>query len=65
MLGLAALFSALGVSPDFGMLLMLLVGYQLLRLRRNLRRGVFGSRLAVRLVFLFALVAGAPGALAC
>ena len=44
-------------------LLMLLVGYQLLRLRRNLRRGVFGSRLAVRLVFLFALVALVPGAL--
>ncbi len=44
-------------------LLMLLVAYQLLRLRRSLRRGVFGSRLAVRLVLLFALVAGLPGAL--
>ena len=42
---------------------MLLVGYQLLRLRRNLRRGVFGSRLALRLVLLFALVAVLPGAL--
>jgi hypothetical protein len=31
--------------------------------RRNLKAGVFGSRLAVRLVFLFALVAGLPGAL--
>src|SRR5262249_30179442 len=38
--------------------LMGLVGYQLLRLRRNLRAGVFGSRLAARLVLLFALVAG-------
>ena len=44
-------------------LLMLLVGYQLWRLRTNLKRGVFGSRLAVRLVLLFALVAVLPGAL--
>src|SRR5207249_12153122 len=44
-------------------LLMLLVGYQLYRLRKNLKRGVFGSRLAVRLVLLFALVAVLPGAL--
>ncbi|MEP6943307.1 MAG: HAMP domain-containing protein, partial [Betaproteobacteria bacterium] len=45
------------------LLLMLLVGYQLWRLRRNLKAGVFGSRLAVRLVLLFALVAVVPGAL--
>ncbi|MEO8507443.1 MAG: ATP-binding protein [Betaproteobacteria bacterium] len=44
-------------------LLMFVVGWQLWRLRRNLRAGVFGSRLAVRLVFLFALVAVLPGAL--
>ena len=44
-------------------LLMPLVGWQLWRLRRNLKRGVFGSRLAVRLVLLFALVAVLPGAL--
>jgi len=44
-------------------LLMLVVGWQLWQLRRNLRAGVFGSRLAVRLVFLFALVAVLPGAL--
>ncbi len=44
-------------------LLMLLVGVQLWRLYRNLRGGVFGSRLAVRLVLLFALVAVLPGAL--
>jgi len=43
-------------------LLMLVVGVQLWHLRRNLRRGAFGSRLAVRLVFLFALVAVLPGA---
>src|SRR5262245_20477332 len=44
-------------------LLMVLVGYQLLRLRRSLKSGVFGSRLAVRLVLFFALVAVLPGAL--
>ena len=44
-------------------LLMGLVGYQLWRLRRNLKAGVFGSRLAVRLVLLFSLVAVVPGAL--
>jgi nitrogen fixation/metabolism regulation signal transduction histidine kinase len=44
-------------------LLMGLVSYQLWRLRRNLKAGVFGSRLAVRLVLLFALVAVVPGAL--
>jgi nitrogen fixation/metabolism regulation signal transduction histidine kinase len=51
------------VNGAIVVLLMLLVAYQLLRLRRNLRRGVFGSRLAVRLVLLFALVAVVPGAL--
>ena len=44
-------------------LLMTVVGYQLWRLRRSRRKGVFGSRLAVRLVLLFALVAVLPGAL--
>ena len=44
-------------------LLMALVGYQLWRLRRKLRKGIFGSRLALRLVLLFALVAVLPGAL--
>ena len=44
-------------------LLMLVVGWQLARLRRNLKAGIFGSRLAVRLVFLFVLVAVLPGAL--
>src|SRR5438874_11865760 len=44
-------------------LLMGLVVYQLLRLRWNLKAGVFGSRLAARLVLFFALVAVVPGAL--
>jgi nitrogen fixation/metabolism regulation signal transduction histidine kinase len=40
-----------------------IVMWQLWRLRRGLKRGVFGSRLAVRLVALFALVAVLPGVL--
>ncbi|OLC67301.1 MAG: hypothetical protein AUH79_04450 [Betaproteobacteria bacterium 13_1_40CM_4_64_4] len=44
-------------------LLMGVVGYQLLRLRKHLKAGVFGSRLAARLVLFFALVAVLPGAL--
>jgi nitrogen fixation/metabolism regulation signal transduction histidine kinase len=44
-------------------LLMLLVGVQLVRLWRNFRAGVFGSRLALRLVLLFALVSVLPGAI--
>jgi nitrogen fixation/metabolism regulation signal transduction histidine kinase len=44
-------------------ILMLIVGAQLWLLRRNLKAGLFGSRLAVRLVLLFSLVALLPGAL--
>ncbi|HEX4884772.1 MAG TPA: ATP-binding protein [Casimicrobiaceae bacterium] len=44
-------------------ILILLVLWQLWQLRRKLKRGVFGSRLALRLVFLFAAVAVLPGAL--
>ena len=44
-------------------LLMLVVSGQLLQLWRNLVHGVFGSRLALRLVLLFSLVAILPGAL--
>lgn len=40
-----------------------LVGYQLLALRRRLRAGVFGAKLTLRLVLLFALMAVFPGAL--
>jgi nitrogen fixation/metabolism regulation signal transduction histidine kinase len=53
----------LGLNGAMVALLMVLVAYQLWRLRRNLKTGVFGSRLAVRLVLLFALVAVVPGAL--
>ena len=51
------------VNVAMVVLLMALVGYQLWRLRRNLKAGIFGSRLAVRLVLLFALVAVLPGVL--
>jgi nitrogen fixation/metabolism regulation signal transduction histidine kinase len=44
-------------------LLMLVVGGQLLQLWRSLKAGIFGSRLALRLVLLFSLVAVLPGAL--
>jgi nitrogen fixation/metabolism regulation signal transduction histidine kinase len=51
------------VNGAIVVVLMLLVGYQLWRLSRSLKAGVFGSRLAARLVLLFALVAVLPGAL--
>ena len=43
--------------------LAILVGYQLFTLRRKLKAGIFGSKLTVRLVLLFALMAVLPGAL--
>ena len=50
-----------GVALVLG--LMVLVGYQLLDLRRRLVAGLFGSKLTLRLVLLFALVAVLPGVL--
>ena len=50
-----------GVALVLG--LMVLVGYQLLDLRRRLAAGLFGSKLTLRLVLLFSLVAVLPGAL--
>ena len=44
-------------------MLVALIVYQLLTLRRKLRAGVFGSKLTLRLVILFALMAVVPGAL--
>ncbi|SCY77370.1 Signal transduction histidine kinase involved in nitrogen fixation and metabolism regulation [Nitrosospira sp. Nl5] len=43
--------------------LMAVVGYLLWRLRRRLKAGVFGSRLALRLLLIFSLMAILPGAL--
>ncbi len=51
------------VTGAMVVLLMGVVGWQLWMLRRNLKAGVFGSRLAVRLVLLFSLVAMLPGLL--
>ena len=51
----------LGVATVLG--LAALVGYQLVGLRRRVRAGVFGSKLTLRLVMLFSLVAVMPGAL--
>jgi nitrogen fixation/metabolism regulation signal transduction histidine kinase len=43
--------------------LLVLIGYQVLGLRRKRKSGVFGSKLAVRLAIFFSLVAVLPGAL--
>ncbi len=51
------------VNGVLGALLMAVVGAQLWQLWRKRSSGVFGSRLAVRLVLVFALVAVLPGAL--
>ena len=45
------------------LLLAMLVSYQLITLRRKLKAGIFGSKLTLRLVLLFALMALLPGAL--
>jgi PAS domain S-box-containing protein len=53
----------LGLGVAVVLILMLVVGYQLMLLRRRLHARVFGSKLTLRLVLLFALVAVLPGAL--
>ncbi len=63
-----ALFSAyyaplLGVNLLITLLLAGMVVYQLVSLRRRLKAGVFGAKLTLRLVTLFALMAVLPGAL--
>ncbi|MBX3665613.1 MAG: HAMP domain-containing protein [Burkholderiales bacterium] len=63
-----ALFSTyyaplLGVNLLIALLLAGMVAYQLVSLRRRLRAGVFGAKLTLRLVMLFALMAVLPGAL--
>jgi nitrogen fixation/metabolism regulation signal transduction histidine kinase len=51
------------LNVGFLLFLMAVVGYLLWRLRRKLRAGVFGSRLALRLLLIFSLMAVLPGAL--
>ena len=53
----------LGLGVAMVVMLLLLVGYQLLRVRRRLKARVFGAKLTLRLVLLFSLVAVLPGAL--
>ncbi len=51
------------INIGFVLFLMAVVGYLLWRLRGRLKAGVFGSRLALRLLLIFSLMAILPGAL--
>jgi nitrogen fixation/metabolism regulation signal transduction histidine kinase len=53
----------LSLNGAIALILAALVGYQLYMLRRKLRSHVFGSKLTLRLVGLFALIGILPGAL--
>ena len=53
----------LALNGGLAACLALLLGYQLYALRQKLKAGVFGSKLTLRLVMLFALVAVLPGVL--
>jgi len=53
----------LAVNLVIALLLAGMVAYQLVSLRRRLKAGVFGAKLTLRLVALFALMAVIPGAL--
>lgn len=53
----------IALNIGFVLLLLALVGYLLWRLRRRLKAGVFGSRLALRLLLIFSLMAILPGML--
>ncbi|UJP06505.1 MAG: ATP-binding protein [Nitrosomonas sp.] len=51
------------INIAFVLFLMVVVGAMLWRFRRRLKSGVFGSRLALRLMLVFSLMAILPGAL--
>jgi nitrogen fixation/metabolism regulation signal transduction histidine kinase len=53
----------LSLNGAVALMLVGLIAFQLVTLRRKLRAGVFGSKLTLRLVLLFALMAVLPGAL--
>ena len=53
----------LALNAAVAVVLTSLVVFQLITLRRSLKAGVFGSKLTLRLVLLFALMAVLPGAL--
>jgi len=51
------------INIAFVLFLMVIVGFLMWRFRRRLKSGVFGSRLALRLMLIFSLMAILPGAL--
>ena len=51
------------LNAGFVLFLMAVVGYLLWRLKRRLKAGIFGSRLALRLLLIFSLMAVVPGVL--
>ncbi len=53
----------LGLNGALAVLLLVLVGYQAVVLVQRLRQGVFGTRIALRLLGLFTLMAAVPGLL--
>ena len=53
----------LALNGGLAVCLAFLLGYQLYAMRQKLKAGVFGAKLTLRLVLLFALVAVLPGAL--
>ncbi len=53
----------LGLGGALALGLMILIGYQLWLLRRKLKAGVFGSKLTLRLMLIFSLMALVPGGL--
>src|SRR5690349_6522035 len=53
----------LSLNGAVAIMLVALIAYQLHTLRMKLRAGIFGSKLTLRLVILFALMAVVPGAL--
>lgn len=53
----------LALNGAVAVMLTALVAYQLVTLRNKLKAGVFGSKLALRLVLMFSLMAVLPGAL--
>ena len=53
----------LGLNTGLAACLLALIGYQLWTLRRKIKAGVFGAKLTVRLVLMFALMALLPGSI--
>ena len=53
----------LGLGVAIVVVLMLLIGFQLVLMRRRLQARVFGSKLTLRLVFVFSVVSIVPGVL--